>query len=89
MTLRNFTSLGLIIEIQMSPKLLFKDGFSCEHPENRYYNLFGQQASYRKKLRDHLDCGVSNCLEYFYFVSIKKNLIVNFQVTALVENVFF
>lgn len=44
-----FTSRGLISELQVSPKVLFKGGFEGEHPEIALTTYLGKQVSYRKR----------------------------------------
>ena len=44
-----FPHLGLISELQVLPKVVFKGGFGGEHPEIALTTYLGKQVSYRKR----------------------------------------
>ena len=60
-----FTSRGLISELQVSPKVLFKGGFEGEHPEIALTTTWASRLATEKVLKDYLDSGIIYFGGYF------------------------
>lgn len=84
-----WTSLGLINEIQVSPRHFSKAALVVNILKTATTTYLGKQVSYRKETEQPFRQWYNQLLGIFLFCKhIKKYSIVNFQVTASVESVF-